>query len=172
MGYVNNNWYAKCNGSSNLVAGVSGELYIDILLFVADNWTSKFDCSDIKNIPLIKYVGEDGDVSLCSINECTPGNLQRVVTLSQQYNMASWLIDWNKEFRCVGNRFFVPKNTQEALSSFSKRVTVWEWPQSHVKISVVKVYDYAVHLINDHLKEDRKLAVNWKTSLHSFIFLG
>jgi hypothetical protein len=49
---------------------------MDILLFVADNWTSKFDCSDIKNIPLIKYVGGDGDVSLFSMNECTPGNRQ------------------------------------------------------------------------------------------------
>ncbi|KAE8123810.1 hypothetical protein FH972_018734 [Carpinus fangiana] len=168
VGYVNNNWYAKCIRSSNLVAGVSEELYMDILLFVADNWTSKFDCSDIKNIPLIKYVGGDGDVSLCSMNECTPGNRQRVVSLSQQYNMASWLIDWNKEFRCVGNRFFVPKSTQEALSSFSKRVTVWEWLRSHVKISVVKVYDYAVHL-NDHLKKDRKLAVAFVHFLcHSF----
>jgi hypothetical protein len=158
VGYVNINWYAKCIRSSNLVAGVSEELYMDILLFVADYWTSKFDCSDVKNIPLIKYVGGDGDVSLCSMNECTPGNRQRVVSLSQQYNMASWLIDWNKEFRCVGNRFFVPKSTQEALSFFSKRVTVWEWLQSHVRISVVKVYDYAVHL-NDHLKTDRKLSV-------------
>jgi hypothetical protein len=155
---VNNNWYVKCIGSSNLIVGVSEELYLEILLFVADNWTSKFDCSDIKNIPLIKYVGRDGDVSLCSMNECTPGNRQRVVSLSQQYNMASWLIDWNKEFRCVGNRFFVPKSTQEAISSFSKRVTVMEWLQARVNICTVKVYRYAVHL-NNSLNNDRKLAV-------------
>ena len=155
---VNNNWYVKCIGSSNLIVGVSEELYLEILLFVADNWTSKFDCSDIKNIPLIKYVGRDGDVSLSSMNECTPGNRQRVVSLSQQYNMASWLIDWNKEFRCVGNRFFVPKSTQEAISSFSERGTVLEWLHARVNIHTVKVYGYAVHL-NNSLNNDRKLAV-------------
>ncbi|XP_062168965.1 uncharacterized protein LOC133875014 isoform X2 [Alnus glutinosa] len=165
---VNNNWYAKCIGSSNLVAGVSEELYLKILLFVADNWTSKFDCSDIRNIPLMKYVGPHGDTSLCSINECIPGNRRRLVSLSQQYHLASWLIESNREFRCVGNRFFVPKSTQEAISSFSKRLTVWEWLQAHVKISVVKVYDYAVHLI-DYLQKDRKLAVAFVNFLyHSF----
>jgi hypothetical protein len=155
---VNNNWYVKCLGSCNLVAGVSEELYLEILLFVADNWTSKFGCTDIRDIPLIKYVDLDGDVSLCSVNECTPGNWQRVVSLSEQYHLATWLIESNREFRCAGNCFFVPKSTQEAITSFSKRLTVLEWLQAHVKISVVKVYDYAVHLINS-LSSDRKLVV-------------
>ncbi|XP_059440946.1 uncharacterized protein LOC132173459, partial [Corylus avellana] len=151
---VNNIWYVKCIGSSNLVAGVSDETYIDILLFVADNWNSIFHNTNIRNIPLIKYVGLYGDVSLCSINECTPGNWMRVV-LSPQNHMASWLIDWNREFRCVGGHFFMPKSTQEAIFS-SKRV--WEWLEAHVRINVLKVYDYAVRL-NYYLKNDRKLAV-------------
>ncbi|KAE8123815.1 hypothetical protein FH972_018739 [Carpinus fangiana] len=154
VGYVNNNWYIKCIGSSNLVAGVSEELYMDILLFVADNWNSKFHNTNIRSIPLIKYVGHVGDVALCSINECTPGNSIRVV-LSQQNHHASWLIDWNREFRCVGSYFFMPKSTQEAIFSFKR---VWEWLEAHVKISVVKVYDYAFHL-NYYLKKERKLAV-------------
>ncbi|KAE8123813.1 hypothetical protein FH972_018737 [Carpinus fangiana] len=108
VGYVVNNWYVKCIGSSNLVAGVSEELYMDILLFVADNWNSKFHNTNIRSIPLIKYVGHVGDVALCSINECTPRNLIWVM-LSQQNHLASWLIDWNREFRCVGGHFFMPK---------------------------------------------------------------
>ncbi|XP_062170197.1 uncharacterized protein LOC133875934 isoform X3 [Alnus glutinosa] len=162
---VNDNWYVKCIGSSNLVAGVSEELYMEILLFVADNWKSKFGNTNIRNIPLIKYVGPDGHVSLCSINECTPGKWQKVVSLSQQNHLASWLIDWNREFRCVGSRFFMPKSTQEAIFS---SLAVREWLQAHVKISVVKVYDYAVHL-NYYLKEDRKLAIAFVHFLyHSF----
>ncbi|XP_059444849.1 uncharacterized protein LOC132176607 isoform X3 [Corylus avellana] len=157
---VNNNWYVKCISSSNLIGGVSEELYLEILLFVADNWTSKFDCSDIRNIPLIKYVGCDGDVSLCSINECTPGNRKGVaVSISQRNDRVSWLVECNKEFRCMGNRFFVPEITQEVIFSIiSKKVMLWEWLRDHVNISAMTVYDYAVHL-NSSLHNDRKLAV-------------
>jgi hypothetical protein len=49
----------------------------------------------------------------------------------------------------------MPKSTQEAIFS-SKRA--WEWLEANVKISVVKVYDYAAK-INYYLKNDRKLAV-------------
>jgi hypothetical protein len=155
---VNNEWYAKCIQSSNLVAGVSEDLHLEILLFVADNWMSKFDCTNMKNIALIKYVGLDGDESLCSINECTHWNRERLVSLSCQYDQVSWLVDCSKEFRCVGNRFFLPKSTQEAIFSNSKRVTLREWLRDHVQICFVTVYDYAVHL-NSSLHNDRKLAV-------------
>ncbi|XP_059440915.1 uncharacterized protein LOC132173428 [Corylus avellana] len=155
---VNNNWYAKCIGSSNLVVGVSEELYLEILLFVADNWNSKFHNTNIRSIPLIKYVGLDGDVSLCSVNECTSRNQKRVVSLSKMNGQASWLVDCNREFKCVGDHFFVPKSTRQAITSFSKRVTMLEWLQTHVNINTVKVYDYAVHL-NNSLNNDRKLAV-------------
>ncbi|KAB1217509.1 hypothetical protein CJ030_MR4G028390 [Morella rubra] len=74
---VNDGWYAKCIQGSNLVSGVSEDVYLDILLFLADNW-SKFDRTNIKNISLVKYVGINGAVYLCSINECTNGMVIRL----------------------------------------------------------------------------------------------
>ncbi|XP_059442796.1 protein NO VEIN-like [Corylus avellana] len=67
---VDNEWYAKCIQNSNLVGGVSEDLHLEILLFVADNFMSKFDCTNMKNIPLLKYLGLDGDESLRIIHTC------------------------------------------------------------------------------------------------------
>ncbi|KAG6672485.1 hypothetical protein I3842_16G059500 [Carya illinoinensis] len=58
---VNNEWYAKCIKSFNLVVGVTEDVYLEILLLVATNWKSKFDSTEMKNIPLIKYLGVYGD---------------------------------------------------------------------------------------------------------------
>lgn len=65
---VNSEWYAKCIQSSNLVLGVSEEVYCELLVFLAENWSSKFCNTNIGSIPLIKYVDVDGNVALCSIN--------------------------------------------------------------------------------------------------------
>jgi hypothetical protein len=163
---VNNDWYAKCIRSCNLIAGVSEKLYLEILLFLADNWRSKFDCTSIKNIPIIKYADLDGDVSLCTINECTTGN--RTVFTSYRNHYASWLVDWSKEFRCVGKRFFMPKSTQQAFRFFTKIQTVYDWLYDHVKVGAWDVYDYANYL-KSNLSNDRKLAIAFVHFLyHSF----
>nr|POE68285.1 hypothetical protein CFP56_26177 [Quercus suber] len=96
---ANNEWYAKCIQSSKLVEGVSEDTYLELLLFIANNWRSKFHHTKIKDIPLIKYVGLYGDLSLCSINESVQLNCDRVVALSRHSEHISWLIDWNKEFK-------------------------------------------------------------------------
>ncbi|XP_075662629.1 uncharacterized protein LOC142632094 [Castanea sativa] len=157
---VNNEWYAKCIQSSKLVEGVSEDVYLELLLFVADNWSSKFDSTDMKYIQLIKYVGLYGDVSLCSINESMHFNRDRVVSLSRHPDHISWLIDWNKEFKCPANYFFWPKSTQEAIQFFSKRETVLEWLRDHVKVGAMSVYEYAVHL-NNYLNSCQKRAITF-----------
>ncbi|KAG6672488.1 hypothetical protein I3842_16G059700 [Carya illinoinensis] len=163
---VNNEWYAKCIQSSNLVAGVDKDLYLDILLFVAENWKSKFDNTEMKIIPLIKYLGVDGGVSLCSINECR--NSYKVVSLSTYSRHSSWLINWNKEFHCVASRFFMPQSTQVAIRLFPKKMTLQQWLQEHVKVVALDVYDYAVHL-NNCINNDGKLAIAFVHFLyHSF----
>ncbi|XP_024442241.2 uncharacterized protein LOC7454749 [Populus trichocarpa] len=68
-------WYVKCIQGSNIVMGVSEETYLELLHFLAVNWQSEFHCSGMGNIPLIKYVGADGSVSLCSVNESAHRNI-------------------------------------------------------------------------------------------------
>ncbi|GKA82304.1 hypothetical protein Tco_0789052 [Tanacetum coccineum] len=38
--YVDDEWYAKCISGSNLVTGVSEDVYSELLVFIAENWES------------------------------------------------------------------------------------------------------------------------------------
>ncbi|MCL7033099.1 hypothetical protein MKW94_029387 [Papaver nudicaule] len=136
---MENEWYAKFIRGSNLIMGVSEDLYIEILLFLFDYWGTHFQNTDIKNIPLFKYIGEDGIVSLLSIQATSMQ--EKKICLSKHSSGISWLIDWNKEFRCSSKHYFIPKSTQEALQSFAKRETVRNWLIS-LGASVFSVFEY------------------------------
>ncbi|CAI9767381.1 unnamed protein product [Fraxinus pennsylvanica] len=154
--YVNDEWYAKCVRSSNLVLGGSEDLYLELLLFAAENWRS-FSNTSLVDMPLLKYVGAQSQVSLCRINEVSQ---QREILLSNTSNRISWLIDWNGEFLGVNNRFFLPESTQCEICSHSKRQTIWDWLMKEVKVSCVSVYTYALHL-SKVLGSDRKRVVTY-----------
>ncbi|KDP22565.1 hypothetical protein JCGZ_26396 [Jatropha curcas] len=164
VGSVNNEWYAKCIQGSNLIMGVSEETYLEILAFLADNWQSKFRYTEVLNIPIIKYEGKDGGVCLCTINESAKSRL--LLCLSDVFGQASRLIDWNREFRCVANLFFMPLSTQEAIRVCSKRRLVWDWFINHVNLKAYNVYQYASVLCK-HVSGDRKLAVAYAHFLYS-----
>ncbi|KAK1270412.1 hypothetical protein QJS04_geneDACA020885 [Acorus gramineus] len=44
--YVDANWYAKCVTGSNLVMGVSEDLYVRVLYYFAENWGDYFHCTN------------------------------------------------------------------------------------------------------------------------------
>ncbi|KAM7480796.1 hypothetical protein LguiB_005379 [Lonicera macranthoides] len=160
--YVDDEWYAKCIQSSNLALGVSEDVYLELLLFITDKWSSPSQNASIKNIPILKYVGQDGNVSLCSVNDIVQ---RRVMTLllSRKSCHISWLINWNKEFRCAAAQFFLPKSTQEAIGSNHKWQPLVQW-----LFSSVNVHDYAKILIKS-LDNDRKLVLAFVHFLyHSF----
>ncbi|XP_031273816.1 uncharacterized protein LOC116132300 [Pistacia vera] len=159
VGSVNNEWYAKCIQSSNLVLGVSEDVYLELLIFLADNWSSNFSSTNIGNISLIKYVDLNGNVALCSISSLAKPGCKSVVCLSKYLQKdLSWLIDWNKEFIFVANRIFMPKKTHYAIRSYYKKQDLLTWLTDCVKVVLVSAYDYARVLI-DYLNSDRKLVV-------------
>lgn len=155
---VNSEWYAKCIKSSNLVLGVTEDGYLELLLFIAEKWSSSFYSTDMKNVPLLKCVGPDGNVALCATSNVTMWNGESMICMSRESQHISWLIDWNREFRRVTDRYFMSKSTQEAIRSFFKRETLLEWLQNQVKVRAVSVKDFAVILCNS-LKGDRQLAI-------------
>ncbi|KAI3925640.1 hypothetical protein MKW98_001494 [Papaver atlanticum] len=138
---MENDWYAKCIRGSNLVLGVSDELYIKILSFIFDFWMSLFEHTNIEDVPLLKYIGEDGLVSLLSIAEAKSKQGKKIC-LSKDSRHISWLVDWNNEFRCSLKYYFLPKSTQEALQEFEKKETVRNWLSS-LGVSVFGVFEYA-----------------------------
>lgn len=152
---VDDEWYAKCIQGSMLVEDVSEEVYLELLLFVAENWMSKFYRTRMKHIPLIKYQDRNGNLSLFSIYYA-----ENVVYISRHPHQISWLIGWNKEFGSVTSLVFVPKITQNAIRSCPKEGTLLKWLQEQVKVGVVDVYDYALHLCNS-LQNQRRLVVSY-----------
>ncbi|KAJ4850143.1 hypothetical protein Tsubulata_000621, partial [Turnera subulata] len=135
VGLVNNEWYVKCIQSSNFLMGVPENVYLHILHFIADNWSSKFGATNMGSIPLIKYVEHDGSISLCSIIESTGTAGKKVICRSYVSRQISWLIQWNKEFGSVAKRFFLPQKTQEAFQSFPNKEAVLQWLKYTAKLS-------------------------------------
>ncbi|KAI3856822.1 hypothetical protein MKX03_014140 [Papaver bracteatum] len=154
---MKSDWYSKCIQGSNLVLGVSDELYIEILSYILDFWSSLFENTTIKDVPLLKYVGEDGIVSLLSIAEVTSKQVRKIC-LAKDSRHISWLVDWNNEFRCSLKYYFVPKSTQEALESFEKKETVRNWLIS-LGVSVFGVFEYANLLFHSIRGSGSKLVI-------------
>ncbi|KAK9928973.1 hypothetical protein M0R45_026084 [Rubus argutus] len=164
---VNDDWYVKCiQGTSNLVVGVSENIYLNLLQFIADNWGSKFGRTNIKNIPLIKY--EDyGNTSLCSISSIQNG--ERRVCLSSQSSHVSWLIDCNREFISATSLLFMPKATQEAIWSCSRKDTLKKWLTDQVMVGSLDVFKYAVDLLKNSLNA-QKLVVAYVHFLYQSFY--
>lgn len=139
--------------------GVSEEVYLDILLFLAEKWRTNFQRTNIRNIPLLKYVNLNGEVSLYTLNDIIQRNVATVLLSCEPHQM-SWLIDWNKEFRCQGGRCFLPKSTQEAIQQCSKRQTLLEWLSKELKVDAVNVYQYAAVLAKSKFN-DWKLVITY-----------
>ncbi|KAM1025525.1 hypothetical protein TB2_038051 [Malus domestica] len=153
---VNSEWYAKCiKGTFGLVTRVSEDVYLELLLFISDNWLNKIFQTSIKKVPLIKCSGY-GTESLCRISAIQNGESK--VCVSSDSDHVSWLIDWNKEFLPAGRLLFMPKTTQEAIQSCSRKGTLEKWFLDQVKVRFVSVNEYAKDLLDNSLNE-RKLVI-------------
>ncbi|KAJ9676552.1 hypothetical protein PVL29_021860 [Vitis rotundifolia] len=165
---VNSEWYATCIRSSNLVLGVTEDHYLELLLFIAEKWSFSFYSTTTKYVPLLKYVGLDGKVALCAISNVTMRDGESMICMSHEPRHISWMIDWNREFGFMTDRYFMPRSTQAAIMSFFRRETLLEWLKIQVKVRVVGMYDFAVILYNS-LNDDRQLAIAYAHFLyHSF----
>ncbi|XP_034712061.1 uncharacterized protein LOC117934471 isoform X1 [Vitis riparia] len=165
---VNSEWYAKCIMSSKLVLGVTEDDYLELLLFIAEKWSFSFYSTTMKYVPLLKYVGLDGRVALCAISNVTMRDGESMICMSHEPRHISWMIDWNREFGFMTDRYFMPRSTQAAIMSFFRRETLLEWLKIQVKVRVVGMYNFAVILYNS-LNDDRQLAIAYAHFLyHSF----
>ncbi|CAJ1949708.1 unnamed protein product [Sphenostylis stenocarpa] len=165
---VSTDWYAKCIQSSNLVDGVSEVIYLKLLLFIATNW-SIFKGSNMMDIPLIKYVDSDDNLSHFTLGQCSNSHAKQVVLAdSSQSCPCSWMIDWNSKFSCKTSRFFMPEVTQQAILHSPRRQTLLEWLENRVRVTTLKVYTFAQVLCNS-INFNSKLAIKYAHFLyHSF----
>nr|GMC69936.1 Sacsin like [Ipomoea batatas] len=164
--YVEDEWYSRCIQSSDLVLGVSEDVYLELLLFVADYWGS-FSKTSMVKIPLLKYLDSNLHVGLCSVNSASTGGHLTLFICTGSVKV-SWLTSWNREFRCVGGYFIVESTQNELHCSLSKWQKVFDWLCSKASVKSVDVEKYAV-MIRDSLSHDQKLVLAYAHFLyHSF----
>ncbi|PWA91863.1 DNA binding,ATP binding protein [Artemisia annua] len=158
--YVDDEWYAKCISGSNLVMGVSEDVYLELLVFIAENWES-FQLTNITNIPIIKYVGMDRKVNLLKMSLCA--NL----LFAEKSDHLLWMTNWNTEFQWSTRKFFLPKATQEAISSCSNdQKPIKKWLSEKLKVKFVTIYEYAEDL-GLSLDADHNLVVTYAHFLYN-----
>ncbi|KAL4566707.1 hypothetical protein LXL04_030829 [Taraxacum kok-saghyz] len=159
-------WYAKCIRGSNLVLGVSEEVYINLLSFISEYWGSGFHKTNMKNTPLIKYIGRDGKVDVF-----TPvSSANKLLAADSDSNHIPWLLNWNTEFQSSLGKFFLPKATQEAIKSCSNKSTLVNWLKEEMKVNFVTVWGYAELLSSSLLSSSistRKMVVTYAHFLHN-----
>ncbi|KAK1363216.1 hypothetical protein POM88_038777 [Heracleum sosnowskyi] len=100
-------WYANCIQSSNIVLDVSEDVYLELLLFVAENWESGFHGTTMKNASLLK---------------------------STEQRYASWLINWSSLFKSATGHFFMPISTQQSIGLSSKKRILLDWLSDQAKV--------------------------------------
>ncbi|CAA7014877.1 unnamed protein product [Microthlaspi erraticum] len=164
---VSNEWYAKCIQGCDLVTSVSEETYVEILFFIAENWESRFQNTNMDKVPLIKYLVQKGTSYVSSLSDLSSLTL----CLSSDKNHA-WLLDWNSEFlRCMPKFVFLPQITRTALKASSNRQTIYDWLKLKVKVIDLSVSDYAKRL-RESLNGDKRLVVAYAHFLHHSISQG
>nr|GEW54658.1 DNA binding,ATP binding protein [Tanacetum cinerariifolium] len=145
--------YAQCIAGSNIVMGVSEDVYLQLLVFISENFS--YD-TNFKKIPLIKYNGLDGKVELYKINDVSIASRSRKL-LAWTSVCISWLNQWNAAFSSSMCPFFLSEVIQMECE---KNYRLKRWLMKEVKVKFVSVYEYADHLIPS-LNSDRKLAVTY-----------
>ncbi|GAU37289.1 hypothetical protein TSUD_354450 [Trifolium subterraneum] len=167
---VNTAWYAKCIQSSNLVDGISEDIYLELLLFVSRLPSSKF----FRDIPLIKYVASDGILSFSSLHECAEqGDGAKRVVLVDSSNKCpcSWLINWNNVFACATNQFFMPESTQQAITKSPNKYNLLAWLGNDVNIRTLDLYSFA-HVLCSSINNNCKLAIAYAHFLYHSLSKG
>ncbi|KAJ8420402.1 hypothetical protein Cgig2_028074 [Carnegiea gigantea] len=152
--FVDIKWYPMCIQSCNLVLGVGEDVYVELLRFLAVNWSSHFEGTAVRHIPLLKYVDAAGNVSLLSIREA---QTQYTLCRSECAQHISWLIDWSKEFRSAGNLVFLPEKTQEFFVNMD---FVSSWLRDYEIVKILNVYGYA-SLLRKSLGSNRTLVLDF-----------
>ncbi|XP_058745309.1 uncharacterized protein LOC131618058 [Vicia villosa] len=168
---VNFDWYPKCIQSANLVDGVSENLYVELLHFVADYWP-RFHGSNIIHIPLIKYVAFDGIPSFFSIVEFKSSGGKRVVLKDSSGTCpCSWLISWNSIFASATNQFFMPESTQQAILQLPDKQNLLRWLAQDVYVRTLNLYSFAQVLLSS-INNNCKLAVAYAHFLYHSLSKG
>ncbi|KAL4566690.1 hypothetical protein LXL04_030811 [Taraxacum kok-saghyz] len=185
--HVDYKWYADFIRRSNIVKVVSEDVYIQLLVFIAQNWGSL--SIYMEDIPLIKYTGWNGEDGVRTLDSCKG----KLLAMKSDSNCLPWLIKWNREFRCpevpvprnrkfghysqdppVTNRefefsigrAFLPESTQKAIHSCFKSETLVDWLEKVVEVKFVGIKEYA-EFLSSSIAYDRRLVVKYAAFLYT-----
>ncbi|XP_057519125.1 uncharacterized protein LOC130799868 [Amaranthus tricolor] len=158
---VADEWYSKCIQSCNLVLGVGEDSYVEILRFVAENWTSLFEKTGMRSVPLLKYVSSSGDVSLLSVKN----SFSLCRSKDPRCKSSRWMIEWSKQSGLAGNVVFLADEVQKKCYRMDG---VLAWFRDYANVKALNVYDYAL-ILRDSVKYNCKRVIEFAHFvLHSF----
>ncbi|KAI5657810.1 hypothetical protein M9H77_26603 [Catharanthus roseus] len=144
------------HGRHILCSAFDMEKYNSILMFLGPTHVDvEWYVKCIRSSNFILRVSEDVYLDILFTSEAL-----QLPSMLVSYNNShiSWMIDWNQELRCPGNRYFSLKATQELLHSTSKGLNV----------KCIDMSEYA-SLILQSLVADRELVLGYVHFLfHSF----
>nr|XP_040245866.2 uncharacterized protein LOC109784829 [Aegilops tauschii subsp. strangulata] len=121
-----------------------------------------FSSTKMMQIPLLKYVDRNKNVSVWSISRASQWSDRLCIASDGKW--MSWLISWNQEFPS-SNRLFVSPRTQTALQGFAQKEKVTYWLQSYAKVEVVSVYSFG-NIVVKSLNYDRRPAIAFSHFLY------
>ncbi|KAM1550658.1 hypothetical protein FF1_042961 [Malus domestica] len=128
--YASYNWYAQCIQSCNIVSQVSDDVYIKLLGFIANTCKDTSSIQLLGTMPLLKYINREGNMELRTIPNTTPK-----IVYSVELEIHTWLSKCNMEFGCLGNFYFLPNSTREALLTHKRSSFLLEWLSSNADLS-------------------------------------
>ncbi|RXH91522.1 hypothetical protein DVH24_020545 [Malus domestica] len=128
--YASYNWYAQCIQSCNIVSQVSDDVYIKLLGFIANTCKDTSSIQLLGTMPLLKYINREGNMELRTIPNTTPK-----IVYSVELEIHTWLSKCNMEFGCLGNFYFLPNSTREALLTHKRSSFLLEWLSSNAGLS-------------------------------------
>ncbi|KAH9328841.1 hypothetical protein KI387_000949, partial [Taxus chinensis] len=171
-------WYAKCIQSSSWVAGLSEDLYVELLCFIAAYWEKGIPTSpgnflrkkisdNLHCFPLFKYEDYPNGVGWASLSDISTHSCR--IYFSSEAHDIEWLTRWKSKFGDVANYKFIPNATQKSISDLEKSslLKLQEWLSHYPAITELSVSSFTKQLIQEaQVSASRKFVISVTQFLH------
>eukprot|EP01018_Ginkgo_biloba_P010003 Gb_15824 [translate_table: standard] len=167
IGFVSNEWYARCIETPGWVLGLSENLYLDLLCFLAEHWENRLS-NALRYVPVFKFINSNNVADLMSLSDSYRGPR---IYFSYKIDHISWLTKWTGELGCATKYCFMPEATQIVMQRvdlpWQRRQLLRGWLSRYPKITELSVSSFSEQLLED-VKNSRnsKLVVCITQFLH------
>ncbi|KAH9328704.1 hypothetical protein KI387_000812, partial [Taxus chinensis] len=147
--YISYEWYSQCIQTPGFVAGLSEDLYVQVLWFLAEYWERGVS-TNIHLFLLFKYEcnGYLPSVGWTTLSDLSSSKGLKIY-FSARVEDIGWLTRWNNELGDATNCKFMPKDTQMAMKKlcYNQCTSLHTWLKHYPKIVELSVSDFIKKVI-------------------------